>query len=178
MGTIETPVNIYNDTEIGQIYSVTGYVVFSSPTNPIDLSNYNYLFFRESEGRAICFNRGDTGHGLSIIQYYVSPTYMSRADYGTVVKLNGVNYQTVPNIYVPTTSGTTGQILQSNGASNAPTWFTPDYASQSYVDTQIANLVDSAPETLNTLNELAQAIQEHKDILDAIGQLPTVTRLI
>ena len=32
------------------------------------------------------------------------------------------------------------------------------YASTSYVDTQIANTVDSAPETLNTLNELAAAL--------------------
>ena len=30
-----------------------------------------------------------------------------------------------------------------------------------YTDTAIANLVDSAPETLNTLNELATAISEH-----------------
>jgi len=32
------------------------------------------------------------------------------------------------------------------------------YATQSYVDTQISNTVDSAPETLNTLNELAAAL--------------------
>jgi hypothetical protein len=32
------------------------------------------------------------------------------------------------------------------------------YATQSYVNTQISNTVDSAPETLNTLNELAAAL--------------------
>lgn len=35
---------------------------------------------------------------------------------------------------------------------------TNSYATQSYVGTQIANLVDSAPGTLNTLNELAAAL--------------------
>lgn len=39
---------------------------------------------------------------------------------------------------------------------------------QSYTDTAISNLVDSAPDTLNTLNELATAIQEHQDITDAL----------
>lgn len=36
------------------------------------------------------------------------------------------------------------------------------------INTAIANLVDSAPETLNTLNELAAAIQNHEDEYDAL----------
>lgn len=40
----------------------------------------------------------------------------------------------------------------------------------SYTDTAIANLVDSAPETLNTLNELAVAIQENEDIVKVLNQ--------
>lgn len=39
-----------------------------------------------------------------------------------------------------------------------------------YTDTAIANLVDSAPETLNTLNELAVAIQENEDVVDVLNQ--------
>jgi len=35
---------------------------------------------------------------------------------------------------------------------------TQSYATQSYVNTQVANLVDSAPSTLDTLNELASAL--------------------
>lgn len=42
------------------------------------------------------------------------------------------------------------------------------YATQTYVNTQISNLVDSAPETLNTLNELATAITEHKEVTDLL----------
>lgn len=37
-----------------------------------------------------------------------------------------------------------------------------------YTDTAIANLVDSAPETLNTLNELATAITEYQNVTDAL----------
>jgi hypothetical protein len=40
----------------------------------------------------------------------------------------------------------------------------------SYTDTAIANLVDSAPETLNTLNELAVAIQDNEDVVEVLNQ--------
>ena len=39
--------------------------------------------------------------------------------------------------------------------------------SQAYTTTAIANLVDSAPEAMNTLNELATAIKDNKDVYDA-----------
>ena len=41
-------------------------------------------------------------------------------------------------------------------------------SAKSYADTAIANLVNSAPETLNTLGELATAIQAHEDEYDAL----------
>lgn len=45
-------------------------------------------------------------------------------------------------------------------------------ATKNYVDntvkTEIANLVDSAPEALNTLGELAEAINNHEDAYDAL----------
>lgn len=37
-----------------------------------------------------------------------------------------------------------------------------------YTDTSIANLVDSAPETMNTLKELADAIEANETVLEAI----------
>ena len=40
---------------------------------------------------------------------------------------------------------------------------------KAYTDTQIANLVDSAPDTMNTLNELSDAISEHQDVTDALN---------
>lgn len=40
---------------------------------------------------------------------------------------------------------------------------------KNYTDTKIADLVDSAPETLDTLGELAIAFQENKDIIDVLN---------
>ena len=42
-------------------------------------------------------------------------------------------------------------------------------ATTAFVGTAVANLVGSAPETLNTLGELATAFQEHEEVADAIN---------
>ena len=42
-------------------------------------------------------------------------------------------------------------------------------AAKSYADTKVANLVGSAPETMDTLEELAAAIEAHQDVTDAIN---------
>lgn len=42
------------------------------------------------------------------------------------------------------------------------------YATEQYVDKKVADLVDSAPEALNTLGELAEAMGEHEDAYDAL----------
>ena len=43
-------------------------------------------------------------------------------------------------------------------------------ADQSYVNQQIANLVGSAPEALNTIYELAAAIQNYQSLIDSLNQ--------
>jgi len=51
--------------------------------------------------------------------------------------------------------------LSYNSTTGTISYTTPSltgYATESYVDTQIANLIDTAPATLNTLNELATAL--------------------
>ena len=42
-----------------------------------------------------------------------------------------------------------------------------------YTDTQIANLVDSAPDTLNTLGKLSIAFQENDDVIDILDEAIT-----
>jgi hypothetical protein len=45
-----------------------------------------------------------------------------------------------------------------------------NYAQQAYVDTKVADLVNSAPETLDTIGEIAQALKDHQDVADAITE--------
>ena len=45
-----------------------------------------------------------------------------------------------------------------------------NYAQQGYVDAKVADLVNSAPETLDTIGEIAQALKDHQDVADAITE--------
>lgn len=73
-------------------------------------------------------------------------------------------YSTSSNTYVPTTA--TLQTISDIGATttNAITVGAPTASghatTKNYVDTEISGLVDSAPATLNTLNELAAALND------------------
>jgi microcystin-dependent protein len=60
----------------------------------------------------------------------------------------------------------------------APANHTHGYATQSDIDTAIANLVGSAPDALNTFEELAAALNNNKDILSTfvtLGTAQTIT---
>lgn len=46
-------------------------------------------------------------------------------------------------------------------------------ATEEYVDTSVANLVNSAPETMDTLGELATAMQENQNVVDTLNQAIT-----
>lgn len=48
-----------------------------------------------------------------------------------------------------------------------------DKADKSYVDTKIADLVNSAPETLDTLGELATALQDNDEVLETLNEAIT-----
>lgn len=45
-----------------------------------------------------------------------------------------------------------------------------DKADKAYVDEQVASLVDSAPDTLNTIGALATAFQENKEVVDILNE--------
>ena len=62
---------------------------------------------------------------------------------------NLISYDASGNIVLPANLTVTGSLLANGGVL---------YATQSYVTTQISNLVNSAPSTLDTLNELASAL--------------------
>jgi hypothetical protein len=62
---------------------------------------------------------------------------------------NLISYDGSGNIVLPANLTVTGSLLTSGGAT---------YATQSYVTTQISNLVNAAPGALDTLNELAAAL--------------------
>jgi uncharacterized protein YjgD (DUF1641 family) len=60
----------------------------------------------------------------------------------------------------------------SSGADVTPAWVPssdPSYATETYVDTEVSNLVDSAPGTLDTLNELAAALGDDPNFATTVS---------
>lgn len=77
------------------------------------------------------------------------------------VKINRSDLSATNNL-IPSGSGS----LSYNNVTGTFTFTPPDltqYATTSYVNTQISNLVDSAPDSLNTLNELAAALNDNEN---------------
>ena len=109
------------------------------PTVPTNISAFN----------------NDAGYLKNIPDEYVTEDELSSkgyltevpAEYITETELNNKSYATITDV------------------ENA----VKDKATTSYVDTKVANLVNSAPETLDTLGEVATAIAENETVVEALN---------
>ena len=79
------------------------------------------------------------------------------------IESNGTGRIKINNLNWPTSDGSNGNYLTTNGAGELQ-WSAPlnltGYATTTYVDTAISNIIDGAPNLLNTLNELAAAVAD------------------
>jgi len=104
-----------------------------------------------------------TGHqaALSITESQVSDlgSYITDANI-TIVgdDSTGITFSAKDNDNIKIAGGTNITTAVSGDTITVTGPDLTSYATQSYVNTQVANTVDSAPETLNTLNELAAAL--------------------
>lgn len=85
---------------------------------------------------------------------------------GAAISSTGTNV-----IINPSSTSTTGQIILTPGSDSKITINAKKVATEQYVDNEIAELVDSAPETLNTLNELAAALNDDANFSTTITNL-------
>ena len=97
----------------------------------------------------------------------------------TELTLNGENAATesyvdaaIANIEFPTTDltdyATKEYVDNAVDSIEIPEVDFTGYATETYVDTKVADLVSSAPEALDTLGELATALENHEDAYDAL----------
>ena len=73
------------------------------------------------------------------------------------------NITTTGTITLPssnTLTGSSGKVAFNGRVSGSTPTGTTDFTTKAYVDLQISNLVDSSPDALNTLNELAAALND------------------
>jgi len=79
---------------------------------------------------------------------------------GTIVEL-GINPSSISTGAVSATSGTvSGNFSVAGTLTVATPSNSTDAATKAYVDAQVASVLDSAPDALNTLNELAAALND------------------
>jgi hypothetical protein len=74
------------------------------------------------------------------------------------IQPNGTGKIKINNLAWPSNDGSSGNLLGTNGAGEL-SWV-GGIATTSYVDSAVSNLVDGAPNLLNTLNELAAAVAD------------------
>ena len=65
--------------------------------------------------------------------------------------------------------GSTGQYLRVNSGATGLEWASSNFATESYVDTAVSNLIDTAPTTLDTLNELAAALNDDANFATTVN---------
>ena len=70
---------------------------------------------------------------------------------------------------IPSIAGLATEQYVTNTVADTKQWVTDTFATPNYVDTVVANMVDSAPETLNTLNELAAALGDDPNFATTIA---------
>lgn len=191
IGTEDNPVNLYTDTEIGQVYSVSGWV-WRKPNGTRNSDKFQFPFIDGSDD-VFFFNRcsssvgaitnlylsssglgGSNGNSGTSISFNTNPNHPSYV-LGEIVSytnfsapsFNGLGSQAkrVSLVYAPTASGTTGQILQSNGTNNAPTWIdnitidtelsetSTNPVQNNIITTKLQQIEELIPTTLSELTE-------------------------
>lgn len=127
VGTSDNPINLGLDTEVGKVYCISGVVQLTANTQ-VTYNDY-FLINRINDGILgyniyISTNQILFRDGIFIRVYLNSETGYVTASipYSSIYLLNGQNNSSALSFYAPTTSGNAGQILQSNGYGQAPTW--------------------------------------------------------
>lgn len=127
--------------------TVNGNLAFSSGAN-INMSNGNITGVNQIEindpGEGIIWTSGASGSITLAVKDDASDNILNLSGTGATLTVNDARVATESWV------GTQG------------------YATQSYVNTAVSNLVDSAPGTLNTLNELAAALGDDPNFASTI----------
>jgi hypothetical protein len=119
--------------------------------------------FTASNGTTVILGTGTGAGNIVEIVKYVS-AFTTAVETTRTLTINGTTYDLSANRTWSIDNASLGAQAQLNGtglvrmSGTTVTYDNATYATQSYVTTAVANLVNSAPSTLDTLNELATAL--------------------
>lgn len=163
-GTTESPINFATDMEVNHLYSCSGVffnTVSSSAQSSISGKTVNFqdqgrsfLFYKRNNTSVVCLASSHNNtiskttviifsalYGITEITFDSTTGELtnirSGMGFGRVNGIEGNGNAQALGIYAPIESGTSGQLLKSNGEGAAPTWVTADYASSADLETKL-----------------------------------------
>lgn len=170
----------YAKTE--DIPSLDGYVQSSELPNFDEFAKTNDI--PSTEGLATEDFVTSQGYLTEIPDEYITNTELNSKGYATKTELNSLDFDNINN--TPFTNDENGELNIVDEQGNigmkldgeclyvkdvvAGEHTLSNKADTSYVDEAIAQIVDGAPETLDTLNELSAALKDNADIVDVLNQ--------
>ena len=170
----------YAKTE--DIPSLDGYVQSSELPNFDEFAKTNDI--PSTEGLATEDFVTSQGYLTEIPDEYITNTELNSKGYATKTELNSLDFDHINN--TPFTNDENGELNIVDEQGNvglkldgeclyvkdvvAGEHTLSNKADTSYVDEAIAGIVDGAPETLDTLNELSAALKDNADIVDVLNQ--------
>lgn len=179
-GTEDNPINL-GELNLGQLYFIKGwYSTYGRVATKFPTDSRYYLCYafnvdnnnRKSITIYGYFMATSSYRGTDSISYNSGTTVITGPEYGDNViyfsgldRINGNTHTHNQSIYAPTTSGTLGQILQSNGANNAPIWIdnitidtelsetSTNPVQNNIITTKLQQIEELIPTTLSELTE-------------------------
>ena len=200
VGTTSNPINFATSMEVGQLYSCSG-EFYTTNTLGLTISfevaligdNPPYLIYKPSDTQVLIFNAafqlstlnlmiGSLPNSTGSLTFNSSTGVISGYQVNlAITSLNGnirSDRFTQRDIYAPVTSGTSGQILSSNGDNNDPTWINmpsvvPTTEALTIENTSWTTLSDSSPYTYNATVTLTTTIGTDS-IVELINNQPAL----
>ncbi len=130
--------------------------------------------FTATNGTTVVLGTGTgVGNIVEIIKYVSA--FTTAVENSRTLTINGTTYDLSENRTWSITNASLGAQPQLNGtglvrmSGTTVSYDNATYATQSYVTTAVANLVDAAPSTLDTLNELAAALGDDPNFATTIA---------
>lgn len=192
-GTEENPINL-GELNLGQLYFIKGwYSTYGTVATKFPTDSRYYLCYafnvdnnnRKSITIYGYFMPTASYKGTDSISYNSGTTVITGPGYGDSMiyfsgldRINGNTHTPNQSIYAPTTSGTSGQILQSNGANTAPTWIdmpstAPTLEEQTIESASWTSLSGQTPYTYSATITLTTDIYDDS-IVELINNQPTL----
>jgi hypothetical protein len=175
----EISANTYTDTQIATVLPLSGGVLTGlltlsgAPTNALHAATKSYVDSAITSGTG-ALDTDDIAEGTNL--YYTDARADARVDAGFSAK-STTNLSEGTNLYY--TDARVSALLAGGGGTTYATETYVDTAetdANTYTDTAIANLVDTAPATLDTLNELAAALGDDANFSTTItNQIAALT---